>query len=84
MRDDNKITAIIIEIITEQMENKLAGINISEDTNLMEDLLYDSVDIIGFIVLLEEKFQVNFDEIENLIDHIDTVGHISRLIQNMI
>lgn len=84
MDNKEKVIKKVIEIIAEQKENNICVENISEDTKLIEDLKYDSVDIIDFIVLLEEYFQTDFDEVENLIDKIDTVGHISELIQNMI
>lgn len=74
-----KIFKTICDVILEDM-NTLYSKELTEDTDLVEDLGFDSVNLIEFIVLLEEKFgEVLGDEIM-LDSKIKSLGEIVDIV----
>lgn len=64
------------EIIVEQLS--VDGENITEDTNLMEDLGIDSLDLYEMIISLEEEFNIEIasEDSENLKTIKDVINYI--------
>ena len=64
------------EIIVEQLS--VDGENITEDTNLMEDLGIDSLDLYEMIISLEEEFDIEIasEDSENLKTIKDVITYI--------
>ncbi len=48
-------------------------IEINDDLKLIEELGYDSMRIVELLTKIEEKFQIKFEESENLIDAMGSV-----------
>ncbi len=65
----------IKEIIAESLDVDVDKITM--ETNLLEDLDADSLDLYQMISEVEEEFDVKIDEIEN----IKTVGDVVKLIE---
>ena len=49
-------------------------------TTKLSDLDIDSIDMLDFIMLIEEKFEIEFEEDE--LDEIETLGDIAELIES--
>ncbi|NLM06385.1 MAG: acyl carrier protein [Tissierellia bacterium] len=64
----------IIEIIQEEFESYEG--EITEDTDILEDLDADSVDIVSLIMALEDEFDMEFDDDD--INKIRTVEDIIK------
>ncbi len=70
----------VIEIVSIQME--IPREQISLDSQFMTDLGFDSLDIVEFVMTVEEEFDVVVpDEVS---DAINTVGDAVRAIQKLI
>lgn len=68
----------VVEIISDQL-----GIdkdNITSETNLVDDLGADSLDIVSLIMAMEEEFGLEFPEDEA--DSFQTVGDVVEYISN--
>ncbi len=65
----------IKEIIAENLDVEVDAITL--ETNLLEDLDADSLDLYQMISEVEEEFDVKIDEIEN----IKTVGDVVKIIE---
>ena len=65
---------------------KLANDNLDIDFNDLDmntklsDLDIDSIDMLDFIMLIEEKYDIEFEEDE--LDEIETLGDIAELIES--
>ena len=56
---------------------------ITDDTRLIDDLMFDSVAIIRLIVDIENTFEIEFDDTDLLSDRINKVGDLLKLIEEM-
>lgn len=75
---DNKITEIIKQI----GNNALA--EIKDETNLTDELGYDSIKYLMLITELERSFQIEFPEELILPDNFVSLFNIKRTIENVI
>lgn len=62
----------VIRIVTEQFDSYPDEIN--EETDFIDDLDADSVDIVSLIMALEDEFEIEFDDEE--LKSIRTVGDV--------
>lgn len=51
---------------------------------LIEDLEYDSLDLINLVVEIEEKFQMHFDETDVLFDKLNGFEELYALVENIL
>ncbi len=66
------------EILAEQLDiNKE---DLSADTNLIEDLEVDSLDVVEMMMSIEDEFDVEIPETE--IENLKTIGDVVDYIQN--
>lgn len=83
MRVEEKLKEVIANIAMQDVD----VISINEETNLINDLGYDSVQIIELIVQLEMEFDIEIEDddldIENLIVYSGLYKTIERKIQNI-
>ena len=66
------------------LENKYMGdeyIVLSEETDLIEDLKLDSVDVFRVLADVEEAFQIHFDDANLLIEKFSRLGNFCALIE---
>lgn len=75
-----RIINLIMEVL---VENNLV-IAISEDTKLLDDLGFDSSTIMNLIVALEEEFDFEFSEDDNLIEIMNTLYTLQKYIESVI
>ena len=72
-------------MIFEKVSSALAdqfSVDVSEitmDTNIMEDLEADSLDLVDLVMALEEEFDIEFPE--DKIDNFKTVGDVVNYIE---
>lgn len=78
-----EIIAKITEILKDNDENN-ERLNITSDTRLLEDLKMDSVEIVEFIVDVEKKFDVSFEDTDDFIEHFYDVKGIAELIYSLL
>lgn len=71
----------VCNIIKESMDVLYSG-QLTEDTDLVEDLQFDSVNLIEFIVRLETEFEVVLDDEIMLDDKLKNLGGIVEIIYN--
>lgn len=83
MRTEEKLKELIVNIAMQDVD----AISINEETNLINDLGYDSVQIIELIVQLEMEFDIEMEDddldIENLIVYSRLYKTIERKIKNV-
>ena len=70
-----KIKSIIYDI-----KDNLDGKIVDENTDLFQELEMDSLEIMKFIVELEDKFQVQFEDIDELMEVMRSVGSVAEFI----
>lgn len=68
------------ELIALANENLDIDCSEMEMTTKLSDLDIDSIDMLDFIMLIEEKFEIEFEEDE--LDEIETLGDIAELIES--
>lgn len=68
------------ELLTLANENLDIDFSEMEMTTKLSDLDIDSIDMLDFIMLIEEKFEIEFEEDE--LDEIETLGDIAELIES--
>lgn len=68
------------ELISLANENLDIDFSEMEMTTKLSDLDIDSIDMLDFIMLIEEKFEIEFEEDE--LDEIETLGDIAELIES--
>lgn len=64
----------VLEILREEFHNYDG--DITEETDFLKDLEADSVDIVGFVMSLEEEFGLEFEDEDIL--NIRTVGDVIK------
>lgn len=68
------------ELIALANENLDIDFSEMEMTTQLSDLDIDSIDMLDLIMLIEEKFEIEFEEDE--LDEIETLGDIAELIES--
>lgn len=68
------------ELIALANENLDIDFSEMEMTTKLSDLDIDSIDMLDFIMLIEEKFEIEFEEDE--LDEIEALGDIAELIES--
>lgn len=68
------------ELIALANENLDIDFSEMEMSTKLSDLDIDSIDMLDFIMLIEEKFEIEFEEDE--LDEIETLGDIAELIES--
>ena len=68
------------ELIALANENLDIDFSEMEMTTKLSDLDIDSIDMLDLIMLIEEKFEIEFEEDE--LDEIETLGDIAELIES--
>ena len=71
---------VIDELIKLANENLDIDFNDLDMNTKLSDLDIDSIDMLDFIMLIEEKYDIEFEEDE--LDEIETLGDIAELIES--
>lgn len=66
------------ELISEQLDVKAD--DITEDSNIQDDLGADSLDVVDLVMALEDEFDVEIPE--DQVENIKTVGDIVKFIED--
>ena len=74
-----EINKKVMEVIAESQGIKIE--ELSTDTNLREDLLFDSLDELELIMNLEEEYGVVFPDITMQNGNLKTIGDITKFIE---
>lgn len=80
--EQNDIKTIIIDILTNISPANNKDINIK--TSIYEDLLFDSILFIEYILKIEEKFNISIDEDLLDLSHFETVESAIKYISQKI
>ncbi len=72
------------EILTRISTSTYTPEDIRDDTDLVMDLQYDSVQWITLIVELEEKFEVEFEDELLLMESLQTYGQLKNTLSKML
>ena len=72
------------EILTHISTSTYTPEDIRDDTDLVMDLQYDSVQWITLIVELEEQFEVEFEDELLLMESLQTYGQLKNTLSNML
>lgn len=71
----NKLSELIVEIAGKN------DVTITDATDLISDLGYDSLKVIQLVSAIEEVFSIEFDIDEIDIDKIRTLHHLNALVE---
>ena len=76
----------LIELIIENSHEIQEDITCEEvfDSQLIEDLNYDSVDFINLIVAIEEKWEIELSDINLLASKLNNVRELYELIKKLV
>lgn len=78
-----EILEILAEIVTEVSEGNVC--DITEQSNLVKDLELDSIKLVHLQILVEDKFHIHFDPIEdNPEETFETIYSLTNRIENKI
>lgn len=81
--DRNKIREIVHRMVYEEAHLE-EGLELSEDVRLIENLGFDSVQLISLIARIEEEFDIEFMGNRMLFDRFDNLGNLCNLVKEMI
>lgn len=81
--DRNKIREIIHRMVCEEAHLE-EGLELPEDVRLIENLGFDSVQLISLIARIEEDFAIEFTGSRMLFDRFDNLGNLCNLVKEMI
>lgn len=81
--DSNRIREIVHRMVCEEVHLE-EGLDLSEDVRLIEDLGFDSVQLITLIAQIEEEFDIEFMGSRMLFDRFDNLGDLCNLVKEMI
>ncbi len=73
------ISEQVINSINSVMELELTANDITNDTSLFDELGFDSLTLVQLIIELEEKLNINLDDIEDF-SEFESVGSIINYI----
>ncbi|MBO5745920.1 MAG: acyl carrier protein [Clostridia bacterium] len=76
---ESKIFEKLVKILSAQF--KAEEEDITMETNIIEDLGADSLDIVDIIMAIEDEFKVEVPDTE--VENIKTVGDVVNYIENM-
>lgn len=76
----NNIESRLMKLIIEQGKGEINGIEFSDELNLIEDLMFDSISFLELIVEIENEFGIEFDEEDIDIDSFSNYGNLRKLL----
>jgi len=82
MRQD--IEKSIRDFVTSEFLGDRPELDLTVDTNLLTEHVIDSLGIFVLITFLEEHYGVSIDADDVLIEHFETIGAISRLVETKV
>ncbi len=80
--DKNRIREIVHSMVCEEAHLG-EGLELPEDIRLIENLGFDSVQLISLIARIEETFNIEFMGSRMLFDRFDNLGHLCDLVKEM-
>lgn len=57
---------------------------ITPDSDLMEDLGFDSIQIMELFAVIEERYEIEFTDYESLLDRMDSVSQFIEYVSGVI
>lgn len=81
---DKNIKAKLIEMIIQNARKNISSEDIKEKTLLIEDLEYDSINLIELMVQIEQEFDIEFLSTEMVIDNINCFGSLLTFISKQV
>lgn len=81
---DYEIRQKIINLIIKSLGKNCENIVITDATKFFDDLGFDSITIIDLIVGLEDEFNFEFSEYDNLIEIMNTLYSLQKYIESVI
>lgn len=79
---NNVIRQSILDIICSILEKD--NIEIKDESRFIEDLDFDSVSIITFMAMIEEKFHIQFSENDNMIEIFNNVFSLEQYLHKKV
>jgi len=81
--NSSEIRTEIIQFLKQNTKNAAALTAVTDQTNLIESGLLDSIDFIGLVSHLEMKFGVEFDLVEQPIEDFVVLGSLIRQVEGI-
>lgn len=72
-----KLELMVMKYAGEDFQN----VELKDDTNLIDDLGYESINLVELMIELEQELGIDFDEVDELIEAFDTFGSLKNLIE---
>lgn len=72
---------ILFDLINEQLEGE--RVTLDEELRLVEDLQFDSIQIMGLLIVIEDTFGIQFDNSKLLFDNFDRIGDLLDIIDQL-
>lgn len=79
-----KLEEKLKELVIKNTSNCEINFSVDSNTRLVEDLKYDSVDLVSLIVDIEDEFSIQFDDVELLTENMQTLGQLVGLVNSII
>lgn len=78
------IKKILCKIIEEELGFQEKLPDLTDDIRLIEDLGFDSVQLMNFIIHIEENFEINFTNSKILFENYNRIGDLTSMICEML
>lgn len=75
-----KLKLLVIKYAGENFKD----VELKDDTNLIDDLGYESINLVELLIEIENELGIDFDEVDELIEAFDTFGSLKNLIEKII
>jgi acyl carrier protein len=72
------------ELIKEISDNRLNKEDINDDTNLLEDIGLDSIQIMNLVVEIEAQFEIEIGDDDLIMDKLAVFGNLKTLVINSV
>ena len=84
MKDLSEIKSGVIKLLVEVTENQELDSQLSDSTNLVEDIGLDSIQLINFILTLEDEFGIDVDFEAFDFDNLKSLKSLCEYIGNLL
>lgn len=80
----NEIYDKIIKIIADNYIVPVEVPQINTQTQLVQDLAFESIKLLELVVYLEEEFGIEFDDDRLTMENFETIGLIVKTVENLL
>jgi acyl carrier protein len=78
------IRKVLIQLISESLSLDENNLVISDNTKLFEELGFDSISILNLLTSVENSFNLDFSQCEDIVGVFETIGSLHEYIERVV